>query len=32
MGRWMLIAKGSCEINTGAYCDGKMDVDNKGIM
>ena len=32
MGRWRLMARGSCEINTGAYCDGKMDVDDKGIM
>ena len=23
--------KGSCEINTGAYCNGKMDIDGKGI-
>ena len=32
MGRWMFMAKGSCEIHTGAYCDGKMDVDVKGII
>jgi hypothetical protein len=32
MGRWRLMARGSCEINTGAYCDGKMDVDGKRIM
>jgi hypothetical protein len=32
MGRWMLMARRSCEIITGAYCDGKMEVDDKGIM
>jgi hypothetical protein len=30
MGRWRLMATGSCEINTCAYCDGKMEVDAKG--
>jgi hypothetical protein len=32
MGSWMLMTRGSCEINNGAYCDGKIDVDDKGIM
>jgi hypothetical protein len=32
MGRWMLLARESFEINTGAYYDGKMEVDGKGIM
>jgi hypothetical protein len=32
MGRWMLMTRGSYEIYIGAYCDGKMDVDDKGIM
>jgi hypothetical protein len=32
MGRWTLTAKGSIEINTGAYCDWKMDVDGKWII
>jgi hypothetical protein len=32
MGRWMLMARRSCGMNTGAYCDGKMDVDGKEIM
>jgi hypothetical protein len=26
----MLMTRGSCKINTGAYCDRKMDVDGKG--
>jgi hypothetical protein len=32
IGRWMLMASGSSENITGAYCDGKMEVDDKGIM
>jgi hypothetical protein len=32
MGRLNLMARRSFEINTSAYCDGKMDVDDKGIM
>jgi len=32
MGRWRLMTTGSCEINTGVYCDGKLDIDGKGIM
>ena len=32
MERWMLMTRVSCEINTGTYCDGKMEVDDKGIM
>ena len=32
MGRWMLMTRRSCEINTGVYCDGKMEVDGKVIM
>jgi hypothetical protein len=30
MGRWRLLTRVSCEINTDAYCDGKMDVDKQG--
>jgi len=30
MGSWILMARGSCEMNTGAYCNGKMEVDAKG--
>ena len=32
MGRWMLMARESFEVNTGAYYDGKMKDDGKGIM
>jgi len=32
METWRLMAMGSCEINSGADYDGKMDVDDKGIM
>ena len=32
MGRWMLMSRGSFEINSGAYCDGMFDVDGEGIM
>ena len=32
MGRWRLVAMGSCEIITGADCDGKMEVEGKAIM
>ena len=32
MERWMLMSRESFEINTGAYCDRKMEVDDKGIM
>jgi len=32
LGRWRLMARGSCEVNTSAYCDGKIEVDGKGII
>ena len=31
MGRWMLMTRGSCDINTSVYCDGKMEVAGEGI-
>jgi len=32
MGRLKLMARGSFEINTSAYCDGKIEVDGKAII